>query len=669
MAAVRACCGCRCPRLYVGTAARGSVLAIRYLSTKTAQSDQEANEELRNEVPKRRRKRDEFTVLKALSSTVQKVPGPSTIGFLNDAYLTPRSDFTRREYIAAMESGRNAAEFIIRKYPDLCNLRDPVPAWPDEFKEFEEKEDEDTLNFHITSEKVNEAVKLYELLQEKGDKISKETVISFLDFVGYYGVGIRDDLVNESHEQLSSSSSDSDSSSEEEEEVAKRGAEKKDDHLHGFQMSNLLLSVHGYATRVFESISEKSAEAYEAYILALLKYGEFTVALRLHDEMRENGFKGSAFLYKAFLDEIDRTKENLSSKERWRLAEDFMHKMKAEKASVPNIGLYNSLLKVASKLGHEAMRRTKMIMREMIANGIEPSLGSYMYVIDGHNQRKHEKLAIFTDAVDRLIDRKEKLEVQDVRDVEFFTSAMNLARGYGNAELAVKLMSLAFRDGNWVFLGTSSSAFLGNYISTLARSEEDIDKVFAEYERLVPNELVPRDWVFAELFKRLEKGERPEKIFKLCDDMKIHRVRLTSPVCDNIFHALASPLPEHLHKQGLDTALEIMKWMSMFEIPVSGNVIGQVARLYSLNGMLNEAWSMIGLFEEKNIKPSSDMMESILDGAAKTQDQRIAMKTARKMAEYGYKLSNTDLDTLCDRLQMNDSERQQIHSLIGETEL
>ena len=29
---------------------------------------------------------------------------------------------------------------------------------------------------------------------------------------------------------------------------------------------------------------------------------------------------------------------------------------------------------------------------------------------------EHEKLAIFTDAVNRLIDRKEKLEVQDVRD-------------------------------------------------------------------------------------------------------------------------------------------------------------------------------------------------------------------------------------------------------------
>ena len=32
-------------------------------------------------------------------------------------------------------------------------------------------------------------------------------------------------------------------------------------------------------------------------------------------------FPGSTFLYKAFLDEIDRTKENLSSKERWNLAE------------------------------------------------------------------------------------------------------------------------------------------------------------------------------------------------------------------------------------------------------------------------------------------------------------------------------------------------------------
>ena len=30
---------------------------------------------------------------------------------------------------------------------------------------------------------------------------------------------------------------------------------------------------------------------------------------------------------------------------------------------------------------------------------------------------------------------------------------------------------------------------------------------------------MPRDWVFAELFKRLEKGERPAQIFKLCDGM------------------------------------------------------------------------------------------------------------------------------------------------------
>ena len=29
-------------------------------------------------------------------------------------------------------------------------------------------------------------------------------------------------------------------------------------------------------------------------------------------------------------------------------------------------------------------------------------------------------------------------------------------------------------------------------------------------------------------------------------DMKIHRVRLTSPVCDKIFRALATPLPEHV---------------------------------------------------------------------------------------------------------------------------
>ena len=33
--------------------------------------------------------------LSQMICNVFKVPGPSTIGFLNDAYLTPRSDFTR----------------------------------------------------------------------------------------------------------------------------------------------------------------------------------------------------------------------------------------------------------------------------------------------------------------------------------------------------------------------------------------------------------------------------------------------------------------------------------------------------------------------------------------------------------------------------------------------
>ena len=34
------------------------------------------------------------------------------------------------------------------------------------------------------------------------------------------------------------------------------------------------------------------------------------------------------------------------------------------------------------------------------------------------------------------------------------------ARGYGNTDLARKLLEVAYRDGNWVLLGTTNSAFL-----------------------------------------------------------------------------------------------------------------------------------------------------------------------------------------------------------------
>eukprot|EP00795_Rhopilema_esculentum_P012312 gene12312-2960_t len=712
MAAVRVCkCGCSC---FLRPAASRYFVLRRFLSSTSEGLAEKSG--------------DEFTVLKALSSTVQKVPGSSNIGFLEDAYFTPRSDFTKREYIAAIESGRNAAEFVIKKYPDLCNLRQPVPAWPDEFAVFEEKEDEETLKYLIKSERVEEAIKLYELLEQKGDVLTINTLNRLLDLVGYYGVGIEDKFskTSKAAEGTSSSSSDSDGSSSDEEEPAESESRAKTDNTYGFKVKSLLLSNDSYCSRLFSKIENKTAETYEAYILALLKYDEFSLAQRFHDEMREKGFKGSTYLYKAFLDNINKQTAFATAKDKWGLAEEFLNKMTEDKFAVPDVGIYNSLLNLASKLEGEAPLKISMLIREMIANGLEPSPGSYLYALEANDARKSDKFAVFKDVVHRIYDRKGRIEVEDSRDVSFFSIAMTLAKVFGQAELAKMLMEIVYRDGNWALLGRSNSAFLGNYIATLCRSESNIDIVFEEYDRLVPNtkiglrlvrfrldstrpdlrldstrpdlrldstwpdlrldstwpdlrldstrpdlrldstrpdlrldssrlcshgsefvqswiteveELVPRDWVYGELFQRLERGERPERIFKLSNDMKVNRVRLTYPICERIFLALSSPLPKELLKEGLDTALETMKWMAMFDIPVTGLILSQVARLYSLNGMLNEA-----LFT---------MLKTILDGASEVKDQRIASKVMKKMMTYNYRISDEEMNELLTKLELS----------------
>ncbi|XP_065071552.1 small ribosomal subunit protein mS39-like [Rhopilema esculentum] len=654
MAAVRVCkCGCSC---FLRPAASRYFVLRRFLSSTSEGLAEKRSNDIAHG---KRKKRDEFTVLKALSSTVQKVPGSSNIGFLEDAYFTPRSDFTKREYIAAIESGRNAAEFVIKKYPDLCNLRQPVPAWPDEFAVFEEKEDEETLKYLIKSERVEEAIKLYELLEQKGDVLTINTLNRLLDLVGYYGVGIEDKFskTSKAAEGTSSSSSDSDGSSSDEEEPAESESRAKTDNTYGFKVKSLLLSNDSYCSRLFSKIENKTAETYEAYILALLKYDEFSLAQRFHDEMREKGFKGSTYLYKAFLDNINKQTAFATAKDKWGLAEEFLNKMTEDKFAVPDVGIYNSLLNLASKLEGEAPLKISMLIREMIANGLEPSPGSYLYALEANDARKSDKFAVFKDVVHRIYDRKGRIEVEDSRDVSFFSIAMTLAKVFGQAELAKMLMEIVYRDGNWALLGRSNSAFLGNYIATLCRSESNIDIVFEEYDRLVPNELVPRDWVYGELFQRLERGERPERIFKLSNDMKVNRVRLTYPICERIFLALSSPLPKELLKEGLDTALETMKWMAMFDIPVTGLILSQVARLYSLNGMLNEAFDTIKLFEEKDIKPTFTMLKTILDGASEVKDQRIASKVMKKMMTYNYRISDEEMNELLTKLELSDSER------------
>eukprot|EP00794_Sanderia_malayensis_P005421 gene5421-6099_t len=604
-------CSCRLFRIFP----RYQLRTTRYFAAQADKKLEEHEDSKQNS--RQKKKRDPLAVLKALSSTVKKVPGSPDVGFFEDAYLTPRSDYTRREYLAALESGRDAAEFVIKKYPDLFKLREPVPAWPDEYTTFEELEDEETLNYLIKTDNVENAVSLYEVLKQKGEKLSLHSMNAFLDLVAFHGIGMQNTIAQSSNASIwhcfhilfqlekvdsSSSSSDSDSSSDEEGQAIDASSDKSGTGTYGFK-TRKLLSENSLAATLFTNMDDKNAETYEAFILGLLKHGEFDSACKYLGEMRSNGHKASTFLYNQFLRNVISNDEVGDTRAKWNLAQEFVEKIKDDATVIPDIVTYNALLDLASKLENEAPLKTGMIMREILASGLEPSLGSYLYVLESHGSRKWEKYGLLQEIVNSVEKQKGPLAIRDLKDTEFFSVAMNLARSFGDADIAKRLFALIKNGGNFGLLAKTTSAFLGNYICALARAEKNIDLVFEEYDRLVPNEVVPRDWVFAELFRRLEKGEKPERITKLCKDMKNNRVRLAYPVCERIFLAFGSKMPTEMHKDCLETALDMMRWMAMFDIPMTSLVLGQIARLYALNGLFEDAWKTILLFEEKNLTP------------------------------------------------------------------
>lgn len=550
--------------------------------------------------------REKLKVLKALASTIKPVPDASIHGFFEDPFLMPRTSTRKNELLKAREEGKKAAEYIIKTYPHLFPLRKPEPAWPEELPIEIKGGDEKTLQDLIAVKQTGKAIHLYEQLVAKGELVSLDCENRLLELTGYYG---------EQH------SADAGESSTDVSYFEAKGKQK--------------WSPENFAHQLFKRMSNKNGRTYEAMILSLLKFQSHKLALEIFDEMKEKSLKGNVFLYNRLIENSEQL--CMDKTDPWTFAQDIVRHLNSEPVDRANLGTFSSVLKVCAVHSPSAYEDATKIIREMYSLGIEPSLGCYTHLLEAAERNSKGRVAV-NNIVAHLNSLDHHFTPESASDYEFFVTAMGTARHFRDGTTARELFQLSEKSNYNQFLGLKQFSFYGNFLCSLALSEH-ASTVMDVYQQLVPKYFVPREWIYVELLRCIEKSKQPHRAIELYNDVKQYRVNMTVYTCRRFISCFSVKLEkEHLPEYNR-VMEEIFQWMEFFDIEVDNFMKSQMIRICCLNGQLDTAWENMEKFSERNFAPTFAALSSLLQGTLTTKEKDKTKKLFEMMAAQGFRLS------------------------------
>ncbi|XP_057317236.1 protein PTCD3 homolog, mitochondrial-like isoform X3 [Hydractinia symbiolongicarpus] len=569
-----------------------------------------------------RKKRDRLTVLKALSSTVGQVPNKPDYRFFDDVILNPRSLMKQRELLLAMESGTKAAEYVLKKYPDLFPMRQPVPAWPKESVLIVDDMEEtvDNLQLLMTNgDNIPKVINLYEKLKQK-ELLSIDIHNDVLDFVSFHTVA---GSPMESEETKSAKST---------------------------------WRIDGYAEKLFAELKDQSnSRTYEVFILGLIKHDEQLRAFHLFQEFDNNNMKGSLFFYNSLLSQVCSVREG--DKNRWDLVEEIVASMKRSKVT-PNVVTYNALLDVAFQMNENAHELCQRLLREMKKLKIAPSLGSYYYVLAAERKRPRQDIKVLVETVRDVKKGCAEFAMQHPADILFFNIAMDLARYKRSGSIARDLLDIVVNNGLQYLLGSKNSSFFGNYICAIARTAPDLDTIIEEYEKIIPKYFIPRDWVFQQLLLALRNHKNAEYVPKLYTDMVSMRVPLTERVTNALYAALDTYVPEEKAEEALRVVKDSRKWMKVFRVPMTSNILSTTIKVLCLNKNYDDARELMEQYKESEIDISYGALKNVLDLNLLQEDKQEALSTLKYMADKKVQLSDEMRKLISDHVLLSDKSEK-----------
>ena len=305
--------------------------------------------------------RDKTDILKALSSTVGIDPTAAHYKFIDDPYLIPSSRYHKLVYSLSKESGRKAAKYFMKEFPQFF-IRDEAEPKVEafHFKElYDESMDlnEEDLLTAIKNHQIDNAITAFKVIKAAGNTITDDTKISLLEIVCFFN---------------SLEAPDTDLR---EKFVSERPADS--------------IWVSDFAFEVFDSLSVKDGKAYSVMIAGLCKHSAIERALQLHDAAKENNLSLTVEGYNALILAAIRGQ---SFENRWSIIMQVISEMNNHKIP-PNLETFANIFEilVRCKSTGEVRDKARGLMAEMKRCNIEPSLSVYNNLLrifaNGNNAR------------------------------------------------------------------------------------------------------------------------------------------------------------------------------------------------------------------------------------------------------------------------------------------
>ncbi|KFV86983.1 hypothetical protein N308_13982, partial [Struthio camelus australis] len=570
----------------------------------------------------RRKTWDKLAVLQALASTVNRDPTAAHYMFQDDPFLMPRNTANSRLLSLSKESGRSAAKYIIKEFPqyfDKTTAEPNIPClMPESLTPQIEGVSEAALKERIELRRVKASVDLFDQLLQAGTPVSLETTNRLLDLLCFYGDG----------------------ESAQEKQQEQKGAVEDPEVRKACSIISVLSSAeteNNNAERIFKIMPERNAHSYCTMIRGMVKHGAPAKAYDMYTDLLNKRHKADVHTFNALIAAVPYLKERFT--ERWELVKDFLNHMVQQEVQ-PNVLTFNAVLKTLRRCGGVGRSVSVSVIKEMDALDIEPSLATYdhlLYIfyraVDLHPS------AIINEVLEEV--EKRSFTPQDPDDANFFATAMQACCDLKDIKLAYRLNKLMEKGDNWKFLDMDRlNAYWSKFFSLLCMMEQ-IDVVLKWYKEMTPSLFYPSPRNMFDLLQALDAANHLEVIPSVWEDIKQLGFNRKQDLLEELLSLMSREQhPEEtqlafakcaedikaVHEQsGRDQAL--LEW--------TGSALGHVVVLFSRAGRTQDAWNMMEHFQQINRIPTDQVMDEFLNCAKQTNCPDEAIKLVKLAASLG----------------------------------
>ncbi|XP_035280360.1 pentatricopeptide repeat domain-containing protein 3, mitochondrial isoform X1 [Anguilla anguilla] len=599
---------------------------------------------------------DKLAVLKSLASTVNRDPTASRYMFQDDPYLTPRTTIEFKLYSLSLESGRNAAKYIINTYPKffLKDFAEPhIPClMPETLEPQIEEVSEAALVERIKLRKVGMAVDLFDQLLQNGTVVSTNTTNDLLDLICFYGD--LDPMQGEASKEVA----------EDQETPRRRGA----DH----RVGNLLGRVwreNNNAERIYNLMPERNERAYCALIRGMVKYGADTKAFSTYMDMLNNRLTADVHTFNALISAAPNVREDYH--EKWNLIMELLKHMEEQKVR-PNLLTFNAVLKSLRRCGSLARTQALLTLAEMKALGIEPSLATYCHVMGifykaAASARNPTK--IIYEVMDEVSGKS--FSAQDPDDVQFFPSTMRICLDLKDIELAYRLHRFLGEGNNWQLLGDShqQSMYYGRFFNLLCMMEH-VDVVLKWYREITPSLYFPTSHAFRDLLQALDTDNRLDLIPEIWKDIKqlghAHRAELVEEVLTMMARDKhSSEVQESFANCALDMkkVFEQRDHSAKTALTWTASALGNIISVLLAAARTREAWDMLELFKRNNRVPTAELLEEFVCCAQSTNNPQLAVELVQLSHSFSLPTTTRLAHRVAQEFQLSDEQKKALSEL------